>query len=326
MEKWNKIVELTESNQFKKEESVQATWELIFSELFGYSRLLNEIDTQRVIQMGSTKRAVSDIILRNQEKDLFIVEVKQHTLSSGYEQLLSYLKLLNLKIGILINKKLAVYVYDNNLSESEQAKYAIDFEYDSEDGEMFVEMFTKPINPEQIVKTILKKKERTKNIDEIFKLVNVDYVTKLVRDNLQYTYTNDEVEEAMKKVIMTVNHQNTIIETVNTNTQLPSQAKIGQVVQSFFRMVSNDNVLSYEMVKNLCNFRYCKEKLNMNYSVLKEVINPSDKDGYRKDKYGHARYYKEMYYFFNKPYLLCSQWTTAQEQQFSNWKSLISIR
>ena len=62
-DKWNKIVEIYNKNKGSQEQMVQLAWESIFSELFGYSRLDGDIDSQRPVKMGvSTK--YPDIIIR----------------------------------------------------------------------------------------------------------------------------------------------------------------------------------------------------------------------------------------------------------------------
>ena len=42
---WNKIVEYVNSHKNSSEKEIQKLWENIFSEIFGYSFLRNEIDS-----------------------------------------------------------------------------------------------------------------------------------------------------------------------------------------------------------------------------------------------------------------------------------------
>ena len=103
--KWNKIVDLYNKYKFKSEEEIQRLWEQLFAdaELFGYSKICDEIEAHRTIQIGSCNRVIPDIIIKKDDKELFIVELKQFSLDCGDKQLLSYLKLLQqVKIGILI--------------------------------------------------------------------------------------------------------------------------------------------------------------------------------------------------------------------------------
>ena len=100
---WNKIVSQYNKIRNCKEEIVQASWELLFSTIFNYSD--SEIDAQRAVQMGSSPK-YPDIIIKNNNEDLFVVELKQYTLHIGQEQLFSYLNQLKIDIGILICDKL----------------------------------------------------------------------------------------------------------------------------------------------------------------------------------------------------------------------------
>ena len=88
-ESWNKIVSQYNKIRNNKEEVVQASWEFIFSTLYNYTA--SDIDSQRPGQMGSTPK-YPDIIIKDENEDLFVVELKQHTLHKGQEQLISYLK------------------------------------------------------------------------------------------------------------------------------------------------------------------------------------------------------------------------------------------
>ena len=141
--KWNNIVNLFTSNNSKPEQTIQILWEKIFSEFFGYSTLLGDIDSQRAIAIGSSQRIIPDIIIKNSNKDLFIVELKQPQLQSGNEQLLSYLKLLKIEIGVLICNKLFLYYFDYNKPDNEQLFVEISFTENNPDGIKFLELFQK---------------------------------------------------------------------------------------------------------------------------------------------------------------------------------------
>ena len=89
--------------------------------------------------------------------------------------------------------------------------------------------------------------------------------------------------------------------------------------QDFFNLASKI-ILSEELINQLCQKSYSKSKFNLNREVLIEVANYGEVDIKRKDKYGHGRYYTKPYRFNGKLYILCSQWTTAQEPHFYEWK------
>lgn len=74
-QKWNRIVEIYNASISAKEDTVHSLWERIFVELFGYSSLNGEIESQRKIQIGSTERIIPDIIIKDSNNDLFVVEL-----------------------------------------------------------------------------------------------------------------------------------------------------------------------------------------------------------------------------------------------------------
>lgn len=113
-EKWNYIVKSYKQNYTKPESEVQRSWEDIFSEFFDYKKLCGEIVTQTYIQLGSRTALIPDIVLKKDKEMLADVELKRHTLSidEHYEkQLISYLKQLNLSIGVIICNKIYLYVF-----------------------------------------------------------------------------------------------------------------------------------------------------------------------------------------------------------------------
>jgi len=328
-EKWNKIVELHLQQKYSREEIVQKTWENIFSELFGYGKLFGEIDTQRSIQIGSTERAVTDIIIKEKDKDLFIVEIKQQTSDAGEKQLLSYLKLLHVDIGVLINKKITVFAYDYKKQDNEQIKHDIIFEQNSTDGELFVEIFSKPFQMERAREFIIQKNSSSKHVQEIKELIDTKYIFDLLNTELSSIYNQSEIQEALEGVeIRIINKdQNTGANVKGPYIMPPDpgvqpRVKIGQAVQEFFSKVSRENSLSGELTHKLCDKNYCIQKFNISKAVLKEVFDLNKIDDYRKDNHGYARYYNEIYKYNGKTFILCSQWTTAQEQYFYQWVKL----
>lgn len=145
-EKWNRICDYHEKFITESEEKIQNLWERLFAEIFGYSLLEDEIDSHRKIQLGSTERLIPDIIIKNNESDLFMVELKRGDLkvTEQYKmQLYSYLKQIHNDLGILICNQICVIDYDYNISDEEQVCCTIDFVKDNPIGIKFVETFDK---------------------------------------------------------------------------------------------------------------------------------------------------------------------------------------
>jgi len=320
-EKWNKIVDLHEQYMYSREEIIQNIWEHIFFEFFGYSKLSGEIDVQRSIQIGSTERVVTDIIIKNKSKDLFIVEIKQQTSKKGKDQLLSYLKLLNVNFGVLINEKITIIDHDYKKRDFEQKMYEINFNRDSRDGELFVEMFSKPFNYERAQEFIAQRTSTNQHIEEIIGMIDEKYVKDLLLTDLSNIYDQTEIEEALGKTKILISRKS-----IDGPGPKPPKisggigVKIGQAVQEFFNMASINNSLPEELVSQLCQKTYSKSKFNLNLAVLIEVTNYGEIDIKRVDKKGYGRYYAKPYRFNGKLYILCSQWTIAQEPHFYEWK------
>lgn len=145
-EKWNTIVDFFKKNENCKEEVIQKDWEAMMVELFGYSKLFGELKTQFSIQIGSRERIVFDIVISNDNKNLFVIELKQHKYSrdSVFEtQLITYLKQFKSNFGILICDKIYLYDYVYSKNDSEQINGFISFKKDDADGIKFVELLQK---------------------------------------------------------------------------------------------------------------------------------------------------------------------------------------
>lgn len=196
---WNKIVECSNLYINSPEKKIQCLWENIFAELLGYSRLDGDIDSFRSMQIGSSERIITDIIIRNNENDLFIVELKKHNISyCGEKQLLSYLKLLHNDIGILISDKIYIIDYDYNKNDDEQIKIEIEFTANNPDGIKFVELFSKKnFNKEKIKEFIYAKNKFIKNINEIKSKISKNILLDLLKQKLSLKYSDEEIEQAI---------------------------------------------------------------------------------------------------------------------------------
>lgn len=153
-EAWNKIVRRTEKIKSKNEEVVQYAWETHFEDMFGYNP--EDIESQRPVQMGSTKR--TDVVIKNNNNDLFVVEFKRHELSFNdkmQNQLFSYLDREKIDIGILVCDKL--YIYDYDFTEKDKfIRLEIPLKPDHSDGVKFLELFSKANFNKQTIKDFIK--------------------------------------------------------------------------------------------------------------------------------------------------------------------------
>ncbi len=207
-EKWNKIVALHKQYLNSPESKVQNVWESVFVEILGYSRLEGEVERHRNIQLGSTERVIPDIIVKNNEKDLFIVELKQHNIPFQMimeAQLFSYLKQLRNDIGILVCDKLYIYSFDYAKRDDAQLKWQISFTENNPDGIEFVEKFGKgSFNARKIKTLVLDKNRFNINVEKIIEKMNPIMISKLLKENLQNNFSDAEIEEALKQLSIIV--------------------------------------------------------------------------------------------------------------------------
>ncbi|MBQ7538121.1 MAG: type I restriction enzyme HsdR N-terminal domain-containing protein [Treponema sp.] len=194
---WNKIVAQYNKNRTCKEEIVQTSWELLFSTIFNYSD--SDIIPQKPVQMGvETKRA--DILIKHGSEDLFVVELKRHTLHEGQGQLFSYLNQLKIDIGVLVCDKLYIYDFDYTKREENYSFVEIDFSPDNPDGEKFVELFTSDSFDKQKIKDFIKNKKLSKNnIDLIRKELNNESAVQILKNHFLKTYPAEDVEKVFSE-------------------------------------------------------------------------------------------------------------------------------
>ncbi|MCL1880781.1 MAG: type I restriction enzyme HsdR N-terminal domain-containing protein [Oscillospiraceae bacterium] len=200
-ERWNKIVEHFNKHFNDKEEVIQNLWENIFIEFFGYSMFGEEIERHRNIRIGSTERVITDIIIKDGDSDLFIVELKQHNLSrsSAMElQLMSYLKQLRLDTGILVCNKIYVYDYDYSKGDDEQDYAVIEFKADNPNGVQFIEMFSKGAFKKSAVEEFIR--SQNKSLEKIACIKN-ELTSELVIDLLKTHFADKYGATEFDKVI-----------------------------------------------------------------------------------------------------------------------------
>lgn len=163
--KWNELVSDVKDHQNDAEVSVQSLWADYFADadFFGYSRRRGEVDQWRKIRIGSSERTIPDIVLRNatEQVDLCVIELKQHNLpfcERYKEQLFSYMRLLELKIGILICKQLYIFYRQDATHEF---ALCIPFECDNPNGEKFIELFSRENFSQEAIYKFLKSKQES---------------------------------------------------------------------------------------------------------------------------------------------------------------------
>ncbi|MCH5290586.1 MAG: type I restriction enzyme HsdR N-terminal domain-containing protein [Treponema sp.] len=228
-EKWDKIVSIVQAKKPAKENEVEDVWADIFSEIFGYSKIDEEIERQRKIPIGSSQRTVPDIIVKDSsaKKDLFTVELKQHNLpfDERYkDQLFSYMLLLRLNVGILICDKIHVY-YGN---DGNALHMEIEFKSGNAHGATFIELFSKEKFDESAVKAFIEAQEALHTQAQTIRTeLQRGSASDIIKQYYRSQYSEEAVEMALQDVHVSVSMdmQQQEAPEQNANAALPAVAE-----------------------------------------------------------------------------------------------------
>lgn len=220
---WNYIVQQYNKNRTALESSVQSDWENYFadSELFGYSRIQGDVDSHRKLHIGSSDREIPDIILRKNNKDLFIVELKQYSLSKNADfekQLLNYMAHTDLRVsvGVLICNKIYLYFY--NVAENSKISLEIPFTPDNSDGIKFVELFSKENFDVEKVRNFIKERNKSaKNRKLVQDELTPDLIHTLLKNHFSQKNLENEFEEIWKNYDVKIEAKSSKQETPQVN-------------------------------------------------------------------------------------------------------------
>lgn len=208
-EKWNLIVDRHARLFGELESKVQTEWELYCSDLFDYKRLLNEIDSQRHLTVGSGNAIIPDIILRIDGKDAFDIELKQYSLAfdPAFEtQLISYLNQTHLAVGMIVCNK--IYLYHYEYATIQISRIEIPFARDNPDGIALMDLLMKgSFSADKIKEYIEQKNTRDDRIKTIREIVSKEWLEAIVKAELRKEYSDEEIETAIGKYKFSVSAQ-----------------------------------------------------------------------------------------------------------------------
>lgn len=320
---WNHLVSEYKKNLDAKEDKIHTQWELYFSFLFNYSS--DDIDSKRSLHIGSKDREIPDIILRSNQKDLCVVELKRYSLSKNtdYEkQLLNYMSHtdIRLSIGVIICKTIDIYYYNQATNEKECLE--IPFEEDSELGEKFVELFSRENYSEENITRFIREQNVSKISEEKIKSeTTVALIKQLLMEYFCERFDTGLVTRVVSELNISVNEVKSPIRefgpltkigdekrTVTLNgTILPVYRNENQSVQDFIKetltTLFDKNILTDEEIALLQDKKYSKETFDIQYPLLAK--NDIDIFVETKDGKKYARYWKN---FNVNEFYVCSQW------------------
>ena len=94
--------------------------------------------------------------------------------------------------------------------------------------------------------------------------------------------------------------------------------KIGERVYKFFKLLESHLTLSENELIRLQRPESCKAYFDVNYPIL--IPYKSQEEAFIN---GHRRYYKDIFSFNGKPYLLVNDWYKRNQEDFNNWQRKI---
>ena len=301
---WQRLCQITEKIHNEKEEKVQMVFGQVFSLLFGYDTFNGEVDSHRPLHIGATDRVIPDIIIRDSSinRDLFIVELKRLNLRFDRkyaEQLISYMRLLCLNVGILVCDAIYIYV----LVDDKPVYCKIDLTPDNSMGESFIELFSKDSYSADRVKTfVLSQEQSNGNIEKIIEELRAIELSEIVKLYFASSFEEAEIDKALESFEF-------IIREVGTNLQPgPNKELIQDWVKRIFRYLFRNNILSEQEIFRLHELEYSKDTFGIRYAML------VDRQRDILDRTGHARYWQKQI----GEYYVCSQWWKNQDEEYED--------
>ena len=213
-EKWNYFVyDLCEAQ--KKDVDEDSFHALIETQLqhLGWAKYKGEICHKQNIHLGNSNSIEPDILIQRDGEDEFVIEVKRPShkqIKKDVDQLLSYMRILKLNVGIYIGNSIEVF-YDMPSSKEAVSVMKVPLEIDSKLGAKFVEQFDKEnFSQESIVgfcEERLQEIQRQNSLNEIKESLIADAQTQIsesLRPYLLDKYGGSFSEEEIKGMLATM--------------------------------------------------------------------------------------------------------------------------
>ena len=122
----------------------------------------NQIDEQLSIQLGSKERLIPDVVITKDDRNRFVMEVKEAVhvkTQKNIDQLVSYMKQLEIPVGIYVGRELEVYFKSFGDGSEPKLIMSLDFKPEDEYGDDFVTLFSESEFTVQKVNDYLKAHE-----------------------------------------------------------------------------------------------------------------------------------------------------------------------
>lgn len=207
MEKWNELCFiLSESIPSNASEQVFELKVIQAFEKLGWSHFKKEISVRENIQLGASGRITPDIIIKSNETNLFVIEVKNPSADlknpSFQDQLSSYMRMLRLNFGILIGNEIKIFV-DGSLVGSNKSELLekISFKKDNPKGLNFINLFKKENFSYENIENYIQKKIETIKENKTIETLKIEITTSEYSDYLKNELKNNLLKEYNENIV-----------------------------------------------------------------------------------------------------------------------------
>jgi hypothetical protein len=266
MEKWNEICFLIgeHKNNNTKEDFFQLEIEHIF-EILGWSRFKKEIITKERTKVGATNSIIPDIIIRNNENNLIVVELKRPNspIENHCKQLFSYMRLQKVQFGLLIGEKIQFF-YETPI-DTKPPKLILEIEFipNNSKGIEFIELFSKEMfNEDKIVKfcndrlDLIEVEKEKKDIVNYLKSEDGEgYILKLIGDDLYKKYNEEIIDEIISQITINIKTEEEFNSSLNSIQQKTSETTSEKMPIEYFPSNTNEFKTKF-LEKGLATLNY----------------------------------------------------------------------
>lgn len=340
MEEWNKFVyDLIEAQKKNVEEDKYHSLIETQLQLLGWAKYKGEICHKPNIPIGNRDHIQPDILIKNNEEDLFVIEVKRpiHTQTEREKlQLESYMRQLKVEVGIYIGENIEIF-YDGPKEKNAVSIMRIPLELDNKLGAKFVEKFAKNnFSRDFIIKFCeerIKEMQHLENLNKIKDTILSDPQTMIMeslKNSLIEKYDGSFSEEDIEGMLSTITFSVT-----DVNAQQPTP-KVTPSGSNKRRNDREQSQRSYDTTTFSLNggpflkkkhfvyavvSEYIKLHPTKSYKELESVFQPELQGSFgviqtmqflREKKYQGKRYFDEEDKILRSgddiPFAVCTQW------------------
>ena len=224
---WNEFCfRIKNSDQNAPEREFQIIAESLFEKL-GWLQYKSEIISRKAIPIGAANSIKPDIIIENDGKKLFVVELKKTNKfisERNVGQLFSYMRLLKLNLGILIGETLQVY-YELPQDDKPPIKIKeLIFKPDSKDGINLLKLLSKNGysfgNMENYCKDNLEimnnNQKAQKYINVLCSIDGINIIKNLLKEKLSLEYSQEITFSIINDIEINIFRKRSISNVTNT--------------------------------------------------------------------------------------------------------------